>query len=337
MTMTLKAFITGVAGPHLLEEEKAFLKEVRPCGLILFDRNIQDKIQLRRLIDDYLEAVGTDRQFVLIDQEGGRIQRMRQPHWKKWPAGARYGELYQKDRQAAILAAELVYRMMTCELVEVGINVNCVPLLDVPVAGAHDIIGDRALSVDLEAIVELGRAVARGNLAGGVLPVIKHIPGHGRATFDSHVRLPEINTSRAELEMSDFLTFKALNDLPLAMTGHLLMTDIDPRYNVSVSKTIISRVIRGWIGFEGLLMSDDLSMEALEGTIGQRGREVVEAGCDVALYCKGVFSHMVDVAASVPDLEGKARQRFDDAISRIKEPQPYDLQQARALLSQLQS
>lgn len=262
---------------------------------------------------------------------------MRGPHWKKWPAGARYGELFKSDRQAALLAAKLIYRMMSEELVEMGINVNCVPLLDIPVAGAHDIIGDRALSNDLLTIVELGRAVAQGNLEGGVLPVIKHIPGHGRATSDSHVKLPTIEESRALLEETDFKTFKALNDLPLAMTGHLLMTDLDPLHNVSVSKQIIDDVIRGWIGFDGLLMSDDLSMEALSGTIGERGRDVVAAGCDVALYCKGVLDQMVDVAACVPDLEGKARERFDTAFALIKPPKPYDREQALALLSKLQN
>lgn len=334
--MNMKAFITGVAGPTLLDEEKSFLRDSHPCGLILFDRNIRDKDQLRRLIGDYKDAVGSNTQMILIDQEGGRIQRMREPHWKKWPAGARYGELYNTDPEAAILAAKLIYRMMTEELVDVGINVNCVPLLDIPVTGAHDIIGDRALSADLKTIIELGRAVAIGNLDGGVLPVIKHIPGHGRATSDSHVNLPTITETRAELEETDFKTFRSLNDLPLAMTGHLLMTDLDSKLNVSVSKTIITDVIRGWIGFDGLLMSDDLSMEALSGTIGERARDVVEAGCDVALYCKGVYDQMVDVASCVPDLEGKARQRFDAAITLIKPPVPYDGEQAHALLAKLQ-
>ena len=335
--MTLKAFITGVAGPRLLDDEKAFLKESRPCGLIVFDRNIENRDQLKRLVADYREAVGSEQQFILIDQEGGRIQRMRAPHWNIWPAGARYGELYKTDPAAARQGAELVYQMMSEELLDVGINVNCVPLLDIPVAGAHDIIGNRALSGDLETIIELGRCVAQGNLNGGVLPVIKHIPGHGRATSDSHIALPTIEASRDILEQSDFKTFKALNNLPLAMTGHLLMTDLDPDLNVSVSKKIISDVIRDWIGFDGLLMSDDLSMEALSGTIGERGRDVVEAGCDVALYCKGVFDQMLDVAASVPDLEGKALQRFDLAYEQIKPPAPYDKELALDLLSRLQT
>ncbi len=335
--MTLKAFITGVAGPRLLNEEKAFLKEARPCGLIVFDRNIEDRDQLKRLVADYREAVGSEQQFILIDQEGGRIQRMRAPHWKIWPAGAQYGELYKSDPAAAKLAAELIYQMMSEELLDVGINVNCVPLLDIPVPGAHDIIGDRALSGDLETIIELGRSVAQGNLNGGVLPVIKHIPGHGRATSDSHIALPTIQASRDVLEQTDFKTFKALNDFPLAMTGHLLMTDLDPDLNVSVSKKIIFEVIRDWIGFDGLLMSDDLSMEALSGTIGERGRDVVEAGCDVALYCKGVFDQMLDVAASVPELEGKALRRFTMAHEEIKAPTPYDKELALALLSRLQA
>ena len=331
----MKAFITGVAGPRLREDEKAFLKDALPCGLILFDRNIDNRDQLARLVDDYREAVGTDRQLVLVDQEGGRIQRMRQPHWQKWPSGASYGKLYQSHPQDAIEAARLVYRMMSEELVDVGINVNCVPLLDIPVAGAHDIIGDRALSNDMQAIIKLGRAVARGNLEGGVLPVIKHIPGHGRARSDSHVSLPVIDTPLAELQQSDFVPFRALGDLPLGMTGHLLMTALDPDNNVSISRRIISRIIRGWIGFDGLLMSDDLSMEALSGTIGERGRDVVEAGCDVALYCKGVFSQMLDVAASVPELEGRSRERFEQAFERIAPPADFDRQKALALRDRL--
>jgi len=335
--MTFKAFITGVAGPQLGAEEKDFVKDQQPCGLILFDRNIEDRDQLKGLIGDYKEAVGSDHQMILIDQEGGRIQRMREPHWNKWPAGARYGELYREDPAAARLAAVLVYQMMAVELVDVGINVNCVPLLDIPVSGAHDIIGDRALSTDIQAIIELGRSVAKGNLLGGVLPVVKHIPGHGRAMADSHVKLPTIEASRTELEKTDFTTFKALNDLPLAMTGHLLMTDLDPLHNVSVSPTIIKDIIRGAIGFDGLLMSDDLSMEALSGTIGERGRDVVAAGCDVALYCKGVLAQMVDVAQSVPVLEGKALERFDQAMGLIHPPEAFDEQQAMSLLARLSS
>jgi beta-N-acetylhexosaminidase len=224
---------------------------------------------------------------------------------------------------------------MTDELVEMGFNVNCVPLLDIPVSGCHDIIGDRALSNDIGAIIELGRAVANGNLQGGVLPVIKHIPGHGRATADSHVNLPVIDATRQELEQSDFQTFKALNDLPLAMTGHLLMSDLDPKLNVSVSKTIIDEVIRGFIGFDGCLMSDDLSMEALSGTLGERARDVLAAGCDLALYCKGEREQMLDVAANTPELAGKAGARFTAAITCLQPPQPFDEIEAKALLARL--
>jgi beta-N-acetylhexosaminidase len=227
--------------------------------------------------------------------------------------------------------------MIADQLTDVGINVNCVPLLDVPVSGAHNIIGDRALSGQMAAITALGRAVADGCLDGSVLPVIKHIPGHGRATADSHLSLPVIEVSQQELEQTDFSTFKALNDLPLGMTGHLLLTAVDPAQNVSTSKTIISGIIRDWIGFDGLLMSDDLSMEALSGTIGERAEQVVTAGCDVALYCKGVFDEMQKVAAAVPPLTGKALQRFDAAYDRIQPPKAYDRDEAEELLGLLQS
>jgi beta-N-acetylhexosaminidase len=335
--MTFKAFITGLAGAELLPAERDFLREAQPCGLILFDRNIRDRQQLRRLIGDYRAAVGSDRQLVLIDQEGGRIQRMKPPHWRRWPAGARYGELYRRNPAEAVEAARLVYRMIADELTDVGINVNCVPLLDVPVAGAHDVIGDRALSYDIEAIISLGRAVAEGNLLGGVLPVIKHLPGHGRAMADSHIRLPVIDTPRAELERTDFVTFRALNDLPLAMTGHLLIPALDKERNASVSATIIGEVIRGFIGFDGLLMSDDLNMEALSGTIGERARDVVAAGCDVALYCKGVFADMQATAANVPDLAGKALARFDAAMAELKPARDFDRAHAEAAVARLMS
>ena len=331
----MKAFITGLAGPVLLAGERDFLRDARPCGVIFFDRNIENPQQLRRLVDDYLQAVGVGPQLVLIDQEGGRIQRMRAPHWRKWPAAARYGELYAKEPTAAVLAAQSVYRMMCEELVDVGVNVNCVPLLDVPVAGAHDIIGDRAFGGSLEAIIDLGRGVAKGCLAGGVLPVIKHIPGHGRATADSHVNLPMIDASLEQLQQHDFQTFRALNDLPLGMTGHLLMTALDPVHNVSVSKKIIDDVIRGWIGFDGLLMSDDLSMKALSGSIGERAEGVLAAGCDVALYCKGVFGEMQAGAEAAPELQGGAKRRFDAAVELIRPPEDYDRAEAEALLKRL--
>jgi beta-N-acetylhexosaminidase len=328
--MTFRAFITGLAGAELLPQERDLLREARPCGLILFDRNIRDRQQLRRLIGDYLEAVGSGRQLVLVDQEGGRIQRLKPPHWRRFPAAARYGELYRRDPVAAIEAARLVYRLIAAELTDVGINVNCVPLLDVPVAGAHDVIGDRALSHDIDAIIALGRAVAEGSLAGRVLPVIKHLPGHGRAMADSHIRLPVIDTPRAELERTDFVTFRALADLPLAMTGHLLIPALDRERNASVSPTIIGEVIRGFIGFDGLLMSDDLNMQALSGTIGERARDVVAAGCDVALYCKGIFADIEATAANVPELSGKALARFDAALARLPTAGDFDRTRAEA-------
>lgn len=333
--MTLRAFITGLAGQTLLPHERSFLREARPCGLILFDRNIFDRAQLRRLIGEFREAVGGEELMILIDQEGGRIQRMKPPQWRRWPAAARYGELFKVNPDAAVEAAGLIYRMLAEDLIEVGINVDCVPLLDIPVAGAHDVIGDRALADNMAAIIKLGRAVAEGCLAGGVLPVIKHVPGHGRATADSHLRLPLIDTPRDELEESDFQTFRALNDLPLAMTGHLLMTSLDPERNVSVSPYIIGEIIRCSIGFDGLLMSDDLSMEALCGTIGERARDVVGAGCDVALYCKGVFEDMQTVAASVPELSGRAQARFEAAMEWICPPVPFDRAEAERLLDVL--
>jgi beta-N-acetylhexosaminidase len=223
------------------------------------------------------------------------------------------------------------------ELAEVGFNVDCVPLLDIPRKGAHEVIGDRALSYDMRAIVELGREVARGCMAGGVLPVIKHLPGHGRALADSHEQLPLIEAPREELEQSDFLPFRALADMPLAMTGHLLLKDLDPQNHVSISPRIISEVIRGFIGFDGLLMSDDIHMEAMAGNMGERARAVLEAGCDLALYCKGEIDQMRAVAAASIELAGRSRERFDAAFAHIaKGPQPFDRNEAEKLLARLQ-
>jgi beta-N-acetylhexosaminidase len=334
--MTAKNFITGLSGPVLTGEERELVAREKPCGLILFDRNIEDREQLRRLIGEYCEAVGEERQLVLIDQEGGRIQRMRPPVWRAWPAAARYGELWEKERETALEAARLVFRLMMEELREVGFNVDCAPVLDIPRPGAHEVIGDRAFGTDLKAIIELGRAVAEGCMEGGVLPVIKHLPGHGRANADSHEQLPVIDASRNELERSDFIPFRALRDMPLAMTGHLLLRRIDPNNHVSVSPLIISEIIRGHIGFDGLLMSDDIHMEAMAGGMGERASEVLAAGCDVALYCKGEIGQMREVAQNAGELTGRSLARFNAAFERIRQPpRPFDRERAEALLARL--
>src|SRR5689334_11030948 len=272
------AFITGLAGPRLSAEEAALLAAARPCGIILFQRNVTDPEQVRRLTEAARAAVGAEDFLVLIDQEGGRVQRLRPPHWRDRPAAAVYGAAHARDPAAALRAARLAAGLSARDLFALGINTSCAPVLDVPVPGGHDIIGDRAYANTSEEVIALGGAVAEGLLAGGVLPVIKHIPGHGRATKDSHRELPKVFTAREELERTDFLPFRALNHLPAAMTAHVVFAAIDPTLPASISPRVTSEIIRGSIGFAGLLLSDDLGMAALTGPLPQRALAVLGAG-----------------------------------------------------------
>ncbi len=280
----------------------------RPCGLILFARNCDTPEQIRALIASFMDAVGSDEVLVLIDQEGGRVQRLRPPHWRQMPPARAYGLLYRDNPDAAKAAAFAGARLIADELREAGINVNCVPVLDVPQPDAHDIIGDRAYSEDPEVVTALGRAVVEGTLSGGVLPVIKHVPGHGRAKADSHLSLPKIEASKAELAAIDFCPFHALRDAPLAMTAHVLLPCFDDRRPASVSPVIMSEVIRDRIGLKGLVMSDDIGMQALGGSMASRARDVIAAGCDVALHCSGDLAEMREVADARASARGSKRR-----------------------------
>jgi beta-N-acetylhexosaminidase len=251
------------------------------------------------------------------------------------PAGAAYGEIYVEDPERALRAARLVARLTAAELRAIGINTNCTPVLDVPVAGSHDIIGDRAYGRDVAQVTTLGRAVAEGFMAGGVLPVIKHVPGHGRATADSHLALPVVATSRAELEATDFAPFRALADRPAAMTAHVVFSDIDAGAAASVSKRVTDEIIRGSIGFHGLLMSDDLGMRALSGTVAERAAAVIAAGSDLALLCSGNLSETESVAAAVPKLDGPALARYRHACAVFGQQQPFDVAEAEACLAEV--
>jgi beta-N-acetylhexosaminidase len=326
------AFITGLAGHALTQRETALLQAAQPCGIILFQRNIAEPKQVRRLVEAARTAVGAADFLVLIDQEGGRVQRLRPPHWRNRPAAACYGSAHARDPQGAVRAARFAAALAARELVALGINTSCAPVLDLPVPGAHTVIGDRAYGSTPERVIALGRAVAQGLLAGGVLPVIKHIPGHGRATKDSHQELPTVLAPRAELEASDFLPFRALADLPAAMTAHVVFAGIDPAAPASVSEPVTREVIRGSIGFDGLLMSDDLGMAALKGSMPERAQAVLRAGSDLALLCAGDCSDMEAVAAVVPTLGGRARARFERACAAICEPQALDEAEAEACL-----
>ena len=329
------AYITGLMAETLSDGERALLSATRPCGIILFARNCISSEQIRRLINDAKSAIGTDDVLVLIDQEGGRVRRLRPPEWRELPPASAYAAIYAIDPALAIRSARLAARLTAYDLRALGITMNCAPVLDVPVAGAHDIIGNRAYGGPWMQIASLGRAVAEGHMAGGVVPVIKHIPGHGRAGADSHLELPSVATSRAELEASDFAPFHALRDLPAAMTAHVVFTAIDAAHPASTSVHIIEDVIRGKIGFDGFLMSDDLGMKALDGPFTERAAAVIRAGSDAALHCGGELAEMEAVAAGVPALEGAALRRFTDCIDLTRHVTAFDLADAEAALAEV--
>ena len=311
-----RAVIFGLAGPVLAPEEKRFFRDNGPLGFILFARNIENPDQVRALVADLRAAVGRDAAPVLIDQEGGRVQRLRAPHWHEAPPAARFGALFARDQ---------------AELAALGITVDCAPVLDVPVAGAHDVIGDRAFAHDPAIVVELGRAAIEGLLAGGVIPVVKHIPGHGRAFADSHKELPRVDATFAELESSDFVPFRALKDASWAMTAHVLYAALDPARPATQSPAVIERTIRQRIGFGGVLLSDDVGMSALQGDFQTRAGACLVAGCDVVLHCSGVMAEMRAVADGIGLLSNAAQDRVARAEAlRRKSVEPFDAAEDRA-------
>jgi beta-N-acetylhexosaminidase len=330
--MVQSAFITGLAGQVLQADERAFLRAARPCGIILFARNIETPQQVRRLIAEAREAIGVPA-LALVDQEGGRVQRLRPPHWRALPSGAMYAARYAVNSAAAVHEARSIARLIAHDLRALGFTCNCTPVLDVLAPDAHANIGNRSLGNEPASVIALGRAIAEGHLAGGVLPVIKHIPGHGRATVDTHLALPTVTTPEAELIATDFAPFKALSNLPAAMSAHVVFQAIDPAGPSSTSKLVTERIVRGHMGFHGLLMSDDLSMHALSGTIGARAARVIAAGTDVALHCNGQMAEMTDVAANVPALEGLAALRFERAMAATLTETPFSMVEAEACLA----
>src|ERR1700738_1736984 len=333
--MSSRAFITGVSGPELTAAEREFISAERPWGFILFKRNIETPAQVILLVRELRAAIGNPDAPVLIDQEGGRVQRLGPPLWPVYPPGAAFGVLYDIDRAAGLTAARLSARLMAADLIELGITVDCLPLADVPVAGADAVIGNRAYGTEPAKVAAIARAVTDGLVEGGVLPVLKHIPGHGRANADSHFRLPEVDTPKAELERTDFAAFQPLADLPMAMTAHVVFSALDPTQPATTSAKIIRQVIRGVIGFQGLLMSDDVSMNALSGSIAERTRAIFAAGCDMVLHCNGKLDEMREVAAETPELAGLAFDRARRALASRKVPQAFDRVRARAELDAL--
>jgi beta-N-acetylhexosaminidase len=334
--MDARAFITGVSGLALTADERAFLREQQPWGFILFKRNVDSPSQVKDLVASLRECVGGRDAPVLIDQEGGRVQRLGPPHWPIYPPGAVFGLLYDKDPGLGLRAAHFASALIAFDLSALGITVDCLPLADVPVAGADAVIGNRAYGTEPGKVAAIARAVTDGLRVGGVLPVLKHIPGHGRATADSHLRLPVVDTPRAELERTDFAAFRPLADLPMAMTAHVVFSAIDPAQPATTSATIIGQVIRDGIGFQGLLMSDDVSMNALEGSIAERTRALFAAGCDVALHCNGNLEEMRAVARETPMLAGEAKARAVAAMAARKAPDAgFDIAAGRGELAAL--
>lgn len=330
--MQSRAFITGVSGPELTAAEREFIGSERPWGFILFKRNIETPQQVALLVQELRKSVDAPDAPVLIDQEGGRVQRLGPPHWPVYPPGAVFGALYDVDPALGLAAARLSARLIAADLADLGINADCLPLADVPVAGADAVIGNRAYGTEPAKVAAIARAVTDGLEQGGILPVLKHIPGHGRATADSHFGLPRVDTPEKELERTDFAAFQPLSDLPMAMTAHVVFSALDPAHPATTSATIIEQVIRGVIGFQGLLMSDDVSMNALAGSIAERTRAIFSAGCDVVLHCNGRFDEMREVAAETPELSGKALDRARRALASRRAPQPFDRRAARAEL-----
>ena len=326
--MTL-ACILGCSGPVLTPEERDFFAEVRPWGFILFRRNVESPEQVRDLTAALREAVGRPDAPILIDQEGGRVQRLRPPHWPSYPSGRAYLRAANGDLSRARELVRTGARLIAADLKRLGIDVDCVPVVDVPQPGAHEIIGDRAYGETVEAVASLGRAAAEGLLAGGVLPVVKHVPGHGRANADSHVDLPVVGTPLDVLDAVDFRPFRVCSDLPMAMTAHVVYTAVDPKRPATQSRKAV-RLIRQTIGFKGLLMTDDLSMEALKGDLTERAAASIKAGCDVILHCNGRMDEMAQVVAGTPKLKGEAKRRAAAALARLPaEVEPLDEAETR--------
>ena len=329
-----KAWVCGCRGARLDVEERAFMAEADPFGLILFRRNIVDRAQVLALTSEFRDLVGRADAPVLIDQEGGRVQRLAPPHWRAYPAAQRF--LAELPREKAIEAARLVARLIAHDLREVGIDVDCAPVLDVADDLTHAVIGSRAYAFDPDDVAALGQAAMQGLLDGGVLPIIKHIPGHGRARADSHHELPTVAATLEELQKRDFAPFRTLRDAPAAMTAHVVYAALDPSAPATQSKIIVEDVIRGEIGFNGLLFSDDMSMKALNGSFFERTVKTFAAGVDIVLHCNGDLTEARAVAEASPRLAGVSADRAARALSCIaKEAAPFDVEEACRRLGEL--
>ena len=327
--------ILGCAGEVLDDDERRFMADAEPAGFILFKRNCTSPAQTEALIGALLEAAGRPDAPVLVDQEGGRVVRLGPPHWRAPPAPALVGALTKIDTAAGVRAAWLNARLMAADLFALGFTVNCVPVLDLHFAGASKVVGDRSFGADPQLVATLGHAVADGLHAGGILPAVKHLPGHGRASADSHAVLPRVDAPLQALRARDFVPFQSLRDAPVGLTAHVCYAALDPERPGTLSPTVIEDVVRGAIGFDGLLVSDDLSMGALTGSAGERAAAALAAGCDLALHCNGRRDEMEDVAASVPRLAGRARERFESVLAARQAPGAFDEADGRRELDSL--
>lgn len=306
--MSIQSAIFGCSGPELSKGEAAFFRDCNPWAFILFSRNIETPAQVRKLCADLRDSVGRDA-LIFVDQEGGRVQRFKTPHWRSAPYGGLFGDLYKINPRHAKRATYLNFRLIAAELRSVGVTANCAPVLDIPVWGSDPIISDRAFSYHSDTMIDIAHACMAGLTAGGVVPVIKHLPGHGRAKVDSHKALPIIKESISKLSRTDFVPFQALNDAPMAMTAHVVLEQCDPKRPVTISPKAMKEIIRGEIGYDGLVMSDDLDMKALSGGLTRLTQQTLAAGCDIALQCSGNMSSMVKIAKGLRRLDGAALRR----------------------------
>lgn len=323
------ATIFGVEGLRLSHEEKIFFRQANPFGFILFARNVDTPAQIRSLSNELRDAVGRNAP-ITVDQEGGRVQRLRAPRWREWLPPLDHVTAAGKDAAEAMY---LRYRIIAEELRSLGIDSNCAPLVDVAAPVTHDFLKNRCYGFDPDSVARMGRAVADGLLEGGVLPVLKHIPGHGRAVVDSHLDLPVVNAAVDELERIDFAPFQALNDLPMGMTAHLVYEAVDDR--PATTSPVMMQLIRDQIGFDGLIMTDDITMKALKGSLADKARDALSAGCDVILHCNGVLAEAREVAEAAGDMDVLAQRRAEDALKQRNAPTEVDIHALEAKLAAL--
>ncbi len=326
----MKAFVSGCAGTRLERHERDFFAAEQPFGLILFKRNIGEPAEVRDLTAAFRDAVGRPDAPVFIDQEGGRVMRLQPPRWPAYAAAGVIGQLAETDRESGIRAAFLHGRLIAADLHTVGIDVNCAPVVDVRTPGTSEAIGNRSFGGDPRLVAALGRSLADGLMAGGVVPVMKHLPGQGRATSDSHLTLPRIATDLVTLAATDFVPFAELSDLPIAMTAHVVVEAVDDTGPATTSPSVIRDIIRQRIGFDGLLVSDDVSMNALSGDYSARATAIFTAGCDLVLHCSGRTEEMREIGGAAPALGGQSRERAARALSARKQPAPFDAERGRA-------